>query len=138
MFMNLQDGVKAIFGWTDDAEERQTSHVVQMIEQALSPLVPSAALLLLDRYFLSVPALQRLTEENRTGDTRIHIITKAKMNTVAYERPEPKKPSRGRPPKKGKMLKLADLFQTSAADFQTAAVTIYGKEETVSFLCLDL
>ncbi|MFL1676656.1 hypothetical protein [Paenibacillus dendritiformis] len=34
--------------------------------------------------------------------------------------------------------KLADLFQTRAVDFQTATVTIYGKEETVTFLCLDL
>lgn len=68
----------------------------------------------------------------------MHIVTKAKMNAVAYERPEPKKPGRGRPPKKGKMLKLAELFRTREADFQTAAVTIYGKEETVSFLCLDL
>ncbi|MEB3103960.1 transposase, partial [Ferviditalea candida] len=138
LFMNLQDGVKAIFGWAD-SEERQVSHVVQMIEQAFVTVRTfGGALLLLDRYFLSIPALQRLAEGNRAGDARLHIVTKAKINAVAYERPEPKKPGRGRPPKKGKMLKLAELFQTRTADFQTAAVTIYGKEETVSFLCLDL
>jgi len=139
LFLNLQDGVKAIFGWTDNVEERQASHVVQMIEQAFVAVRPfGRALLLLDRYFLSIPALQRLAEGNRTGHARLHLVTKAKMNAVAYEKPEPKKPGRGRPPKKGKVLKLAELFSTRAAEFQTADVTIYGKEETVSFLCLDL
>lgn len=139
LFMNLQDGVKAIFGWTGHSKERQASHVVQMMEQAfVSARTFGGALLLLDRYFLSIPALQRLAEGDRAGDGRLQIVTKAKMNAVAYERPEPKKPGRGRPPKKGKTLKLAELFQTRATDFQTAAVTIYGEEETVSFLCLDL
>jgi hypothetical protein len=137
--MNLQDGVKAIFGWAGDAEERQNSHVVQMIDQAFAAARTfGRALLLLDRYFLSIPALQRLAERNPAIDGPLHIVTKAKMNAVAYEKPESKKPSRGRPPKKGKMVKLAELFQTRAAEFQTAAVTIYGKEETASFLCLDL
>ncbi|RUS45559.1 transposase [Cohnella sp. AR92] len=135
LFLNLQDGVKAIFKWTGEPEERQGSHVVQMIEQAfVAARTFGEALLLLDRYFLSIPALQRLAE----GDGSMHIVTKAKMNAVAYEKPAPKKPGRGRPPKRGKMLKLAELFQTRAADFQTAAVTLYGKEETVSFLSLDL
>lgn len=139
LFMNLQDGVKAIFGWTNNSEERQASHVVQMVEQAfVAARTFGGALLLLDRYFLSIPALQRLAERNRDSDGHMHIVTKAKMNAVAYEKPESKKPGRGRPPKKGKMMKLAELFQTRAADFQTAVVTIYGKEETVSFLCLDL
>ena len=69
LFMNLQDGVKAIFGWADDSEERQASHVVQMIEQAfVAARTFGGALLLLDRYFLSIPALQRLAEGNRAGD----------------------------------------------------------------------
>jgi hypothetical protein len=139
LFMNLQDGVKAIFDWESSSEERQASHVVQMIDQAFAAARTwGGALLLLDRYFLSIPALQRLAERNRSDAARMHMVTKAKMNAVAYEPPAAKKPGRGRPPKKGKRLKLADLFQTHAADFQTAAVTLYGKEETVSFLCLDL
>lgn len=36
------------------------------------------------------------------------------------------------------MLKLAELFHTRAGDFQTVKVMIYGKEETVLYLCLDL
>jgi hypothetical protein len=131
--------VKAIFSWGAASEERQASHVVQMIDQAFAAARTfGEALLLLDRYFLSIPALQRLAEGNRAGGVRMHIVTKAKMNAVAYESPAAKKPGRGRPPKKGKMLKLAELFQTREADFQTATVTFYGKEEAVSFLCLDL
>ncbi len=68
----------------------------------------------------------------------MHIVTKAKMNAVAYETPAPKKPGRGRPPKKGKMVELFELFQTHAADFQTVVVMLYAKEKAVSFLCLDL
>ncbi|MBD2860671.1 hypothetical protein [Paenibacillus oceani] len=80
LFMNLQDGVKAIFGWADDAEERQFFHVVQMIDQAFAAARTfGGALLLLDRYFLSIPALQRLTEKNRTADGRLQIVTKAKL-----------------------------------------------------------
>jgi hypothetical protein len=135
LFINLQDGVKAIFKWTGELEERQGSHVVQMIEQAFAAARTFGnALLLLDRYFLTIPALQRLAE----GDGFVHIVTKAKMNAIAYEKPVTKKPGRGRPPKKGNKLKLSELFQTRAADFQAATVTLYGKEETVSFLCLDL
>lgn len=139
LFLNLQDGVKAIFGWDDSSEERQASHVVQVIDQAFTAAgVFGHALLLLDRYYLSIPALRRLAEGNRSCTSSVHIVTRAKMNAVAYEAPAAKKPGRGRPPKKGKTVKLATLFQTRAADFQTAKVTLYGKEETVSFLCVDL
>lgn len=140
LFMNLQDGVKAIFGWGQPSDaQRQSSHVVQVIDQAfVAARALGNALLLLDRYFLSIPALQQLAKWNASGTVRMHIVTKAKMNAVAYERPAAKKPGRGRPPMKGKQVKLAELFQTRAADFQTATVTLYGKEETISFLCLDL
>jgi hypothetical protein len=138
LFMNLQDGVKTIFGWDASSEERQDSHVVQMIDQAFAAARSfGGALLLLDRYFLSIPALRRLNESNRPDEIRLHIVTKAKMNAVAYEQPV-RKSGRGRPPKKGKMLKLADLFHARTGEFQSVKVTIYGKEETVSCLYLDL
>jgi hypothetical protein len=141
LFMNLQDGVKAIFGWDRPSEEEhQASHVVQMIDQAfVAAQVYGDALLLLDRYFLSIPALRRMAEQNASNSVRMQIVTKAKSNAVAYERPAAKKPGlRGRPPKKGRLVKLSELFQTRAADFQTTTVMLYGKEEEVSYLCLDL
>ncbi|WP_237690763.1 hypothetical protein [Paenibacillus caui] len=138
LFMNLQDGVKTIFGWRDPSE-RQDSHVVQMIDQGFAAAKTfGKALLLLDRYFLSVPALKRLSEWNASGTARMHIVTKAKSNAVAYEPPFVTKKGRGRPRKKGAEVKLKSLFQSRADAFQTAQVTIYGKEETVHYLCLDL
>ncbi len=38
----------------------------------------------------------------------------------------------------GKLLKLAALFHMLASEFQSVKVTIYSKEELVSYLCLDL
>jgi hypothetical protein len=140
LFMNLQDGVKTILGWRKaDGEKEQPSHVVQMIEQGFATAQAFGnALLLLDRYFLSVPALVWLNEYHDASASRMHLVTKAKAHVVAYERPAAKKPGRGRPSKKGKAIKLKDVFATRAADFQTATLTLFGKEETVSFLCLDL
>ena len=139
LFMNLQDGVKTILGWSIADEEEQPSHVVQMIEQGFKAAETfDQALLLLDRYFLSVPALERLNLLRHASTVCMHLVTKAKANVVAYERPGAKKPGRGRPPKKGKTIKLKDVFTARAAEFRTATVTLYGKEETVQFLCLDL
>ncbi|MPM69152.1 IS4 family transposase ISCku4 [bioreactor metagenome] len=138
LFMNLQDGVKTILDWEGSSSQRQDSHVVQMIEQAfIAARSFGGALLLLDRYFLSVPALRRLLEGNRTSGSLMHVVTKAKMNAVAYEYPV-RKSGRGRPSKKGRTLKLAEVFHTRAAEFQSVQVTLYGKEETLSYLCLDL
>ncbi|WP_410511969.1 transposase [Paenibacillus sp. BR2-3] len=140
LFMNLQDGVQTILGWKKaDNEPEPPSHVVQMIEQGFEAAKGfGQALLLLDRYFLSVPALKRLQACHLASEARMHLVTKAKSNVVAYERPAAKKPGRGRPAKKGKAVKLKEWFTTRAADFQTATVPLYGKEEKVQFLCLDL
>ncbi|MEI7028426.1 transposase [Paenibacillus sp. y28] len=139
LFMNLQDGVKTILGWHTADGDEQPSHVVQMIEQGFAAArIFGNALFLLDRYFLSVPALERLNACHNSSATRMHLVTKAKANVMAYERPAEKKSGRGRPPKKGKAIKLKDVFATRAADFQTATVTLYGKEEALQFLCLDL
>lgn len=138
LFINLQDGVKAIFGWGNQPE-RQDSHVVQMIDQGFAAAKAfGKALFLLDRYFLSIPALERLNQWNQSEAALMHIVTKAKKGTVAYERPAAGKRGRGRPRKKGAAVKLMTLFQTRAAAFQSATVMMYGKEETVQYLCLDL
>ncbi|OBZ14190.1 transposase [Bacillus sp. FJAT-27264] len=133
-------GVQTILGWKKSESEVETpSHVVQMIEQGFEVAKGfGQALLLLDRYFLSVPALERLNACHLAFETRMHLVTKAKSKVVAYERPPAKKPGRGRPPKKGQAVKLKELFATRAADFQPTTLQLYGKEETVQFLCLDL
>jgi len=141
LFINLQDGVKAFFDWKNSNEdtERQGSHVVQMIKQAaIASKQFGKSMLLLDRYFLTTPALEQWKEANRDAAEPLHIVTRAKSNAVAYEHPPAKKKGRGRPPKKGKTIKLMKLFNIPASQFQTANVMMYGKEETVQFLCLNL
>ncbi|TGA96040.1 hypothetical protein E4665_16965 [Sporolactobacillus shoreae] len=56
---------------------------------------------------------------------------------VAYE-PPVQKGGRGRPRKKGARLKLKDLFSSQAPLFETVTLSLYDKEETVSYLCRDL
>lgn len=138
--MQLHAGIKTIFGWASSSAQRQDSHVVQLIDQAFlaAEACGRRAYLVLDRYFLSIPVLERLAQRNQSGSSHIHIVTKAKSNAKAYERPAARTGRRGRPPKKGAEVKLRELFSTRADDFQTAEVTLYGKKETVKFLCLDL
>lgn len=137
LFLNLQDGVKKLFSW-NEPDERQESHVVQMIDQGFAASrILGRALFLLDRYFLSVPALQRLNQRNLEGTTRLDLVTKAKTSCVAYELPV-QTGRRGRPRKKGASRKLKTLFVTQAQAFKTVTVRLYGKEETVSYLCRDL
>lgn len=98
LFINLQDGIQTILNWKKTEDETQTpSHVVQMIEQGFEAAKAfGQALLLLDRYFLSVPALQQLQACHLNSEVQMYLVTKAKSNVVAYERPPAKKP----PPKK--------------------------------------
>jgi hypothetical protein len=138
LFFQLQDGVKTIFRWTSPME-RQDSHVVQMIDQGFVVAKTfGKALFLLDRYFLSVPALTRLNEWNQTCKATMNIVTKAKMSCCAFTRPSPTKAVRGRPRKKGNAVKLKTLFSTRANQFKFETVSLYGKEETIQYLCLDL
>ncbi|MDQ0049992.1 hypothetical protein J2T18_004314 [Paenibacillus polymyxa] len=140
LFMNLQDGIQTILGCKQtDTEPERPSHVVQMIAQGFKAAKGfGQALLLLDRYFLSVPALKQLQACHSGSETRMHLVTKAKSNVVAYERSPAKKPGRGRPPKKGTAVQMKELFSARATDFQTVIVPLYGKEEMVEFLCLGL
>lgn len=75
-----------------------------------------SSLLLLDRYFLSVPALARLAELNTLGSVRLEVIARAKQNCVAFKLPE-RKSGRGRPAKKGDKLILKDLFSADSTLF---------------------
>jgi hypothetical protein len=101
--LRLHDGVKAIFGW-DDGEERQESHVVEMVKMACGVSMHfGSCILLLDSQYLSEPALQALDDCNNDG-AQLQIVTKAKSNCAAYESPEQPegKRKRGRPRIRGK------------------------------------
>lgn len=99
--IRIQDGLQAACEWKG-ASVSLASDVLRMVEDAYRAAQTfGGCLLLLDQYFLTVPALQTLGALNRSGAVRLEIVTKAKKSYTAYERPAPRKPGRGRPPKKG-------------------------------------
>ncbi len=134
--LRLQDGVKTIFGWCEETE-RQASHVVEMIRLACDTAKSfGKAILLLDRYFLTVPALEALIEADPDGC--VHIVTKAKSNCVAYLPAGDRTGRRGRPRLKGTAVKLSELFSSARDAFINADISLYGKMEKVSYYCVDL
>jgi len=133
--LRLQDGVKTIFGW-DKTPQRQESHVVEMIRLAYKMAGHfDKGILLLDRLFLSVPALETL-DMLGANNPILHIVTKAKCNSVAYREFQATPGKRGRPRKKGASVKMIDLFET--AQFQYAEICLYGKPAQVKYHCVDL
>ena len=136
--IRLHDGLQAAREWKDAAVS-SSSHVIQMVEDAYqAALTFGDSLLLLDRYFLTVPALERLQSLNSSGDIRMEIVTKAKKSAVAYEKPGPRKSRRGRPPRKGAAVHLKEAFLSRKEEFQDAEIELYGRKESIRYLCLDL
>ncbi|MCI8862116.1 MAG: transposase [Lachnospiraceae bacterium] len=136
--IRLHDGLQAAREWKG-ASVSAASHVVQMVEDAYhAALTFGDSLLLLYRYFLSVSALEKLKSLNDSGDVRMDIITKAKKSCTAYQKPGPRKPGRGRPPKKGTAVHLKDLFVSHNEQFCETELEFYGKKETIRYYCIDL
>lgn len=89
--IRLHDGLQAAMGWKGAAIS-DLSHVVQMVEDAYNAARTFGdSLLLPDRYFLTVPALEKLRALNGGGDVRMEIVTKAKKSCTAFEKPGPRK-----------------------------------------------
>ena len=136
--IRLHDGLQAAREW-EGASVSLASHVVQMVEDAYkAALTFGDSLLLLDRYFLTVPALEKLKSLNDSGTVHLDIVTKAKKSCTAYQKPGPRKPGRGRPPKKGAAVHLKELFASHAGQFQETEIELYGKKEKIRYYCTDL
>ena len=138
LFINLQDGVKTIRNWKQP-QEKHESHIVQMIQNgfSISKTMGEKAILLLDRYFLSVPALIALNMLNQQMDGLLQIVTKAKKSCTAYEKPG-EYSGRGRPREKGASIKLNTYFEEKKNSFKTTTIKIYGKDQEVSCYCINL
>ena len=147
--MRIHDGNKTIREWTE-SEYINDSHVTRLVREAFNVaiLLKESCYLVLDRYFLSVNMLKALKEETYgVGISLITVITRAKKNCVAFEKPTPTdkqivRPRRGRkpkePPKAGKKVKLMELFTTAASQFTKTKMKMYGELKEVSYLCVDL
>lgn len=136
--IRLHDGLQGTFGW-ESSTVSGASHVVQMVEDAyLAAKTFGSSILLLDRYFLSVPALQRLQELVGRESVHMEIVTKAKHNCTAFEKPAFRKSGRGRPPKKGAAVHLKDLFRSRREQFRETEMLLYGKKEKLRYYSIDL
>ena len=138
--IKIHDGDKEILKWdAEPAEAKHESHVVRIIRDASQAAKQlGKSLLILDAYYLSVPALVALQEEIKAaGQELISVVVRAKRNATAYEKPV-RKPGRGRPPKKGESVKLLDLWGNSKDTRVQTTIMMYGKEESVSFISCDL
>ena len=136
--MSIQDGLSETAAWSKSCASRALSHIIQMVRNGYGAAASlGLSYLVLDRYFLSVPALEELDRLNQHCHL-LDTITRAKSSCTAYELPENTARRRGRPRKKGTPVKLNTLFQDRASDFTRAQVLMYGKRETVEYLCLDL
>ncbi len=94
--------------------------------------------LLLDAGFSTGEVFTETYNVNKkTMDDTVVLITRGKRNYVGFEKPTQKNPE-GRPPKYGSKVELNLLFKTSLNLFTTANLNIYGKIESVQYLCLDL
>ena len=139
--INIQDGIKAASQWENSTISGE-SHVVQIIDSGFKAAKSfGKSIMLLDRYFLTVPALERLKMRNAEysdSENLLVLVTKAKSNCVAYRKPvSDQTKKRGRPKKKGESVKLKDFFNNSALFSDTTAY-MYGKEEDVSYYMTDL
>ncbi len=136
--IRLHDGLQAAREWKG-ASVSTASHVVQMVEDSYhAALTFGDSLLLLDRYFLTVPALEKLRELNNSGKVHMEIVTKAKKSCTAFQKPGPRKPGRGRPPKKGDAVHLKGLFASHKEQFMETETELYGKKKTIRYYSIDL
>jgi len=118
----------------EHAEDSRATRLVHVAE-AIGQRIAEPLLLVLDAFFAVGPVF--LAAAASCG--RLHVLTRAKKNVVAYRRaPTSRRPRRGRPRRYGKKLKLMKLFETQAGDFSRAKALVYQKKETVRFLVLDL
>ena len=140
LWANIQEGLTLL---ANSDEKRHLPKTVQIVEMAkrTAMAMKSEAYLVLDAYFAVGPVFLAAAEQLNGVGNFVHILTRAKKNIVAYGKPPRKKKSqRGRPREYGKKLKLMTLFDSKAQcyTFQTIEADIYGQNENVRYLVLDL
>ena len=142
----IHEGVDEIHQFENDkskstATSNKDSVVTRMLLMAkrITGYLSKACILILDAYYATGPAFKIAVGcVDEHGNQMLHIITRAKKNTVAYEDPKPRTGRRGRPPVRGNKVDLIELFTTQADKFQPLSLDIYGKNASLSYLCLDL
>jgi hypothetical protein len=99
------------------------------------------AFLVLDAFFASAIVFELANScwSMALKQPLLYIITRAKKSYTAYLIPQtPESPAPGRPRKYGDKIKLYDVFETYRAQFTEGRCQVYGHEENVSYLTLNL
>jgi hypothetical protein len=135
---SIQNGVNNIREWNEE-KTAGLSHVEQVMDMAGKCLAAMGkSMIVLDRLFLSVSALQIcLQHVTPAGEWLLHMVTKAKRSAVAFTDPPPYV-GKGRPRKKGETIKLWHLFESCSTAFEQVEVKIYNQTMTVSCLTRTL
>jgi hypothetical protein len=144
----IQDGIKQIHQMTQDSDfsaEEEGSIISKMVNLAAKSALylGRRCFLVLDAYFASNVAFETAANFiDNVGRPLLTLIIRAKANYVAFKPVEKtestKKRGRGRPAKYGEKVNLKKTFHSRAKEFRTAKVSLYGKLETIEYLCLDL
>ena len=122
-----------------DGEEKTT--IVTLMGALLKHVschLATPCVAVLDAYF-AVGATFKIANTVRgdDGQRRLHIITRAKSNVVAYGA-VPAYRGRGRPRTYGPKFVLGELFASQAQAFETIPLRVYDETKTLSILCVDL
>ena len=118
----------------EDSPDKRTTRLVH-VAAAIGLRLQEKMFLVLDAFFSVGPVFHAAAESNG----RLHILTRAKKNIVAYRLPPPPRPhQRGRRRVYGQKLKLMNLYDTRPGDFRSAKALVYQQRETVRYLVLDL
>jgi len=118
----------------EDSPDKRTTRLVH-VAAAIGLRLQEKMFLVLDAFFSVGPVFRAAAESNG----RVHILTRAKKNIVAYRVPPPPRAHRrGRRRVYGQKLKLMNLFDKRPQDFLSAKALVYQKQEPVRYLVLDL
>lgn len=138
--LRIHSGLKDVVNW-DGADPRWSeSHVVQMVQDCceVTKSMVQKAIAIMDRYYLTVPAL-RAYQKARQEDCELELIIKVKKNCVAFDHPPVKESAqRGRPRKRGDAVRLWDLFSSKEAMFKEVELEVYGERKKIKYHCVNL
>jgi hypothetical protein len=117
-------------------EELPDSRAVRLVQVAsqMAERMQTSVYLVLDAFF-SVGSVFQVAAQS---EGRLHILTRAKKNIVAYTLPPSNARQRGRPRLYGDKLRLLSLFDTQSGKFLSVEAEVYQRKEPVRYLVRDL
>ena len=139
--LRLHDGLQECAAWAGGQACWALSHVVQLFMDCsdVAQRIGGAAIVVMDRYFLTTPGLLMLQQLNKARTVHLDVIIQAKKNCIAYDLPPAREPGqRGRPRQMGDKVQVAALFQTHRDAFIPAKVELYGKIHALRYYCINL